>query len=57
MDDVAGAHTLAVDDQGAVLGDVLRHALEDTPRQLDSHAAAESVGELAPPLNDRPGRR
>jgi hypothetical protein len=57
MDDVAGADTLAVDDERAVLGDVLSHALEDPAPELDTNPSAEGVGQLAPPLSDRRGRR
>jgi len=41
VDDVSGAYSLAIDDQGSVIGDVLRRALEGVSGQLHAHAATE----------------
>jgi hypothetical protein len=57
VDDVAGADSPAIDDQRAVLGDVLRHALERVSGHLHAHAAAERDRELAPALQDPAARR
>src|SRR5256885_1791352 len=57
VDDVAGADSLTIDDQGPVVGDVLRRALESMSGQLHAHAPSERHRQLAPARQDPNGRR